>query len=957
MTRIDEFSKWLRIRKKFKNKKAKKIISAFEYMEVAIEEIKQVSFLSFVNKEEVKSLVESVKSEYIEDAVQSDLFYRNIENYLSFLDTVPIYATLTNQNNIVKEESIEKEKVPDVAHPVENTENGDNNVLEISSEDKSLTNPLQEKLLLIKETIDEKINIKSSQYEINYNSNDRKEIVKALGIDLVNNSFINLEKDVSINDASSCFRVVNDDELYIVDGKTEVADKAEYSLSSVFNLSNPIEKNYAYDAIGVIVKDYVNSFKIGCKHLIYFIPDALDEFQKKLRQKMYVPGMKSFPVPRSIAAMVYLQNTLGLNAAETEYTIVDLDGKESSTVKLFSKNDKRYSRKIFVRKNILKTNMDINYNTFCLTYLKKIEDKYLTEISDEKKSMLISSNRMRKLFEYKEPIIICDKYQPIRISFDSQIYDEIKKEYELLINKYVKDNKLTNNTRIIFSVIADTQNQYLSFKDIMLSFISLNNWLVNREPLWEEYLPELKLQIINEHGAPDFISLIGKEKRVYISDSSTGDEEITFSVDKILTLNASEAEKTELPLIKDAQSKLNSNKTACFNHGIIEEPVKVKLEVSYHYGDEDSIQIVAREVECLDNTNEKKLILKNEWEDTDELPNDKYPEFLAEQNLLSPNEVAYVSNGLKNIADSVNSFYNFDKLEQLEYYEKKDNRIAKLKLYNTISINTYKKFTNKENLNIDEVKNVLIRFKKTIYMDLIKLVIDKERSELYQRLELRCDKSVLQQFVRDTLFFVCNSGCLINRELIDYLMSEKDIQNLIYASRTIDNNDLGIFDIIAEGLRDSADEYIRTISAVCWQNKNWIVNLYHADKHVVDVLIDVIYDYLINFPDSKIKTGNLVIIRDVLEVLLSISRLKEFDESILDCNDVKTKELVVRIIEINNLISERFDYNMYEVEASVRSRVKADLKKDELIGVGDSCYMVIQTLTGQNKLTLLSFSE
>lgn len=955
MTRIDEFSKWLRIRKKFKNKKAKKIISAFEYMEVAIEEIKQVSFLSFVNKEEVKALVESVKSEYIEDAVQSDLFYRNIENYLSFLDTVPIYATLTNQNNIVKEESIEKEKVPDVAHPVENTENGDNNVLEISSEDKSLTNPLQEKLLLIKETIDEKINIKSSQYEINYNSNDRKEIVKALAIDLINNSFINLEKDVSINDASSCFRVVNDDELYIVDGKTEVADKAEYSLSSVFNLSNPIEKNYAYDAIGVIVKDYVNSFKIGCKHLIYFIPDALDEFQKKLRQKMYVPGMKSFPVPRSIAAMVYLQNTLGLNAAETEYTIVDLDGKESSTVKLFSKNDKRYSRKIFVRKNILKTNMDINYNTFCLTYLKKFEDKYLTEISDEKKSMLISSNRMRKLFEYKEPIIICDKYQPIRISFDSQIYDEIKKEYELLINKYVKDNKLTNNTRIIFSVIADTQNQYLSFKDIMLSFISLNNWLVNREPLWEEYLPELKLQIINEHGAPDFISLIGKEKRVYISDSSTGDEEITFSVDKILTLNASESEKTELPLIKDAQSKLNSNKTACFNHGIIEEPVKVKLEVSYHYGDEDSIQIVAKEIESFEDHDKKKLIFKNEWDDADELPNDKYPEFLAEQNLLAPHEFSNVASKLENISNYINGFFNCENLEQLDYAED-TSRMQKLNIY-SINMYLYKKFTNKENLEIEGVKQVLVKFKKAVFSDILELAIKKEDSELYQRLQNSCTKSTLQQFIRDTLYFVCNSGCLISRELIEYLMAEKDIQNLIYASRTIDNNDLGVYDVIADGLKLNAGKYLRTISSVCWQNKNWIKNLYYADSEIIKILVDEIYNQFVDVPDSKIKKGNLLVTRDILEVLLAISRLKEFDESILDCNDVKTKELVVRIIEINNLISERFDYNMYEVEASVRSRVKADLKKDELIGVGDSCYMVIQTLTGQNKLTLLSFSE
>ena len=103
--------------------------------------------------------------------------------------------------------------------------------------------------------------------------------------------------------------------------------------------------------------------------------------------------------------------------------------------------------------------------------------------------------------------------------------------------------------------------------------------------------------------------------------------------------------------------------------------------------------------------------------------------------------------------------------------------------------------------------------------------------------------------------------------------------------------------------------------------------------------------------EKLISSGkfNSKILRDVLEVLLAICRLKEIEPTILDTNDGLTKDIVNRIISINNHLNKH--------KIPMDTRIKANLNKGELYKTFDVIYMIIQCLTGSEKLTLLSFKE
>ena len=134
-----------------------------------------------------------------------------------------------------------------------------------------------------------------------------------------------------------------------------------------------------------------------------------------------------------------------------------------------------------------------------------------------------------------------------------------------------------------------------------------------RKTLWQEYLPDLKLEV-NRDGCFDQIQLIGDEDRRQNINTFVLDEKVRIPViDGTVTFPANGAKYYDLPLVREVFGRHAKEKLARFVlEKPLKKPVQVELSVHYQYGDIDSYQLVAYSRE-LDQT------IYSFWLDTEAL--------------------------------------------------------------------------------------------------------------------------------------------------------------------------------------------------------------------------------------------------------------------------------------------------------------------------------------------------
>lgn len=99
---------------------------------------------------------------------------------------------------------------------------------------------------------------------------------------------------------------------------------------------------------------------------------------------------------------------------------------------------------------------------------------------------------------------------------------------------------------------------------------------------------------------------------------------------------------------------------------------------------------------------------------------------------------------------------------------------------------------------------------------------------------------------------------------------------------------------------------LRAISGVCFQTETWIFDLFHGPngrdevEGIIENIIATLYDRDCLSERNPQDKYNPRKIRDVLELLLCICRLKAEDPSILDCNEQRTKLLVKQLKKIDS---------------------------------------------------------
>ena len=153
---------------------------------------------------------------------------------------------------------------------------------------------------------------------------------------------------------------------------------------------------------------------------------------------------------------------------------------------------------------------------------------------------------------------------------------------------------------------------------------------------------------------------------------------------------------------------------------------------------------------------------------------------------------------------------------------------------------------------------------------------------------------------------------------------------------------------------------LRAISSVCFQTENWIFDLYHSStgrddvERIIDSIVAVLNDEkCLTEKDSQGKY-NPRKIRDVLELLLCICRLKEEDPTILDCNDLRTKKLVKQLKRIDSDMRAMKEGGLLKYTFNSRLGISAP---EEYSQVNPVIYALIETLSGGDHVSLIGFSD
>ena len=128
-------------------------------------------------------------------------------------------------------------------------------------------------------------------------------------------------------------------------------------------------------------------------------------------------------------------------------------------------------------------------------------------------------------------------------------------------------------------------------------------------------------------------------------------------------------------------------------------------------------------------------------------------------------------------------------------------------------------------------------------------------------------------------------------------------------------------------------------------------------KLVIQRVKDYIFDFDVD--DIRLKSDyNPRAIRDMLELLLCCTRANEYlietsNQVYFDPNSEETKALIEKIKLIDYYMDEFSD----NLSKPFVSRLNANIDKKDLYRVNEITYMLIQTLSGKERIELIGFTE
>lgn len=962
--RINKFKEWLLTEKQFAEKKADSICSLYQRMnDFLLSKDKGKSNLFEINEVKTYNLVcnkwltgKLISMTLKKDAVE---FVKYRKLYAEFL-AGDFFAVIEmkEETSIATEEVSEVESSETEEKIIEGTE-------DLTSEEQPIVEEREESIIEVK-TFDQTIFDKCKEVVSVISTSElpkNNQNIKEMGIvffDIANECYrIDTEQNQKIIDINS-YSIVHGkafrhDDKYLGDFSDEVS-----TYKTIFRLS----KDSSDRIIEKSIKDSLTGYKVEYSYCL--LPDLLDDFNKEIKSQINYNGKKLFTIPKSVALLFSLVKKKRL-LANREYYVVDYDGDELSVTCLFTREDE-YKNIRIVRKGLHRTNYSyLNYTEIAKLYLEKYCKKYNVLLSEIQLKNIVESKAILRLCESKEPILISNADGYCSIKYDAIIYQQLKEEYFNDLH-LLKDEIGANNVFVINSFFESDYN----YLDLFDGCEEVHQRIMNNECLWEEYLPQLSLEVI-ENGRFEEIALIPENE--YRDVLKVLNSEEIIPVEGTVTLGAGK-EQYRLPLKREIIGSVNSQKEACLKHTAfpLSRNVQVRMEIRYKYGDEDSYKLIFYPLS--DDAPFERI--ENAWEDVELIDEIATPKIESVSQEMPDREIEYVINGVKQGIDRV------DKIAKgwncvREIIVNPHTKLKETQIFNCLNklYTPRRKFFSTYMCAHYEVKNVIKTMFETNFLSNMYQIMTAQPNwrglfgdEEYPVVKANIERILIDMGAIYALRVVDENAAELVNNIINYFLSNNKLWQLVPLSRCIEKNDrYGIFDHITERIIEKASNNkldisdMRTISSNCWQSKEWMGNLFYAEngKDAVYYIIKRTTDYILAYDIDDIRCNsdyNPRTIRDMLELLLCCTRANEY--LIKTANQVyfdPNSELVKNLIEKIKLIDYYMDEFSDNLSKPFVSRLNANIDKKDLYRVNEITYMLIQTLSGKERIELIGFTE
>lgn len=958
--RINKFREWLLIEKQFVDNKADSICSLYQRMNnFLLSKDKGKSNLFEINDVKTYNLIcnkwltgKLVSMTLKKDAVDFVKYRKLYAEFLSsdFFAAMLEYKeqSLETAEELAVEENIEKIDAQSIDEETKTEEIiVEESVLEVKTFEETIFGKCREVVSTI------------SAVEFPKNNQNAKEKVVAF-FDIANECYRvdteQISKIIDVNPYSIAHgKAFRHDDKYLGDFSDEVS-----TYKTIFRLNKDVSDRIIEKSI----KDSLSDYKVEYSYCL--LPDLLDDFNKEIKSQINYNGKKLFTIPKSVALLFSLLKKKRISA-NREYYVVDYDGDELSVTCLFTREDENRNIRI-VRKGLHRTNYKyLNYTDISKTYLEKYCKKYNIELNDAQKKNIAESKTILRLCEAKEPILISNVDGYCSIKYDAVIYQQLKEEY-LNDLRSLKDEIGSNDVFVINSFFESDYN----YLDLFDGCEEVHQRILNNECLWEEYLPQLSLEVI-ENGRFEEIELIPENE--YRDVLKVLNSEEIIPVEGTVTLGAGK-EQYRLPLKREIIGSLNSQKEACLKHMSfpLSKNVQVRMEIRYKYGDEDSYKLIFYPLSS-DAPFER---IENAWEDVETIDEIAVPNMESISQEMESGEIDNVIKGINEAIERLSRVARNMRCPR-DIIKNKHTNLDESAIFWTLNhshTQRRKFFSNYMCMNNEKVKYAIkYMFDNNLLSNMYEIMVGNHNwTKLFSDTEYPVVKSNVERLLIDmgaiyALRLTDPKYATLVKNIIDYFVTNNKLWQLIPLSRCVKNDRHGIFKCIIDRIIDKASRGkldigdVRTISANCWQGKEWIENFFYADngQDAVYYVIKRVKDYIFDFDvdDIRLKSDyNPRAIRDMLELLLCCTRANEYlietsNQVYFDPNNEETKALIEKIKLIDYYMDEFSD----NLSKPFVSRLNANIDKKDLYRVNEITYMLIQTLSGKERIELIGFTE
>lgn len=687
------------------------------------------------------------------------------------------------------------------------------------------------------------------------------------------------------------------------------------------------------------------------------VPDTAGDFNDRIKAQIKSASARYVQVPRSVVA-VYSYIELNKIRTEKEYTVYDFDAEKLTKIIIRIEYDEesdsynivRYGRRTF------SDGTTHGFPSIAKMYIDEYVKQNGISVSDSIIKNLINTRDIYNIICGKQNILIKNKGQYITIRYDESIINSIVEHISSCVSNDGGDNPI-----IIFAPRTDNKN-FVSVDDFVVGCQRVLKRVENKQIIYKEYLPELSLEVIR-NGTFDVLELISKKNPPQVITEASMDEEVNIPIENGRFVFMAGRDKLYCPLTREEfGGSKKRDKLAMFYEPKLfplKEPVEVELSLKYRYGDPDSYRLIATPI------NGEFDDISSQWCDETEriMGNEKIPEYTPQK--------------IRNIDIDVNSIIMkaMSKMEKNWFYgktankgnppfDKYDNWFALTELiYNILTIQ--KQFAGCDISDVDQYTLTNIKLLLTKLNDTYN---DASNGYLNDGM---CDFEPAQiRQIKNNILNICSMlGMFLTEHMgLDYMICCSIVQNILdsnnpqyilqlstYISR--DDDEFCVWDKIDEMLPELKGEHlrhaIRTIGTVTWRNEDWIYQFGSTKRETIQSIIDTAIGVCFSELDKIGTDYNPRKVRDMLEALLGIARLKKQNATVMEfmnCNSKKIKEFVHSLKVMNNQM------NVSRLKFPFKSRIEMEVPEN-LRNVSSVVYPLIEILTDGNAVKLTGFTE